>query len=705
MEALTRPATPEVEIGHVLFVGCCGIAEQPDEQKALQLQELDRTLLMSEEFQELLVEGKVLKLPLPTGVAVVAKEDSESCLFRIALDTWKAGLDQAKLPIALSIHSGPVFRQFDISMKETVAGAGVNIAKRLCDHANANELLVSAEFSKRLDEHWLRQLTPRDPVEIREGTFLDLFSMSEASPRGLPKPVSRQSTSFSPPQLRVVESPSRKVVLFYKRRCSPDEYLVNMLEVRLTELGHSVFVDRHLTGGVNWGKEIRRKIEEADFVVPLISMSAAQSEMVLGEIVAAAESQKTKRRPQIVPLRIAYEGDLPTEIGQYLNHIQYCLWEEMADDQRVIAELQNVFAKDPKVTQNIIEVKPSQLPSMSFEAVGGAVPLDSPFYIERKSDKLFKDAILARESTVLAKGARQMGKTSLLARGIQEARQLGWRVAVTDFQKIEPADFESSDRLFRALAESIYDGLGANLAPNDSWKETYGPNKNLERYLSAVIKEEDSHFVWALDEVDRLLVVPYGSEVFGLFRSWHNDRALNPHGPFGKLTQVFAYATEAHLFIRDLNQSPFNIGKHLTLEDFTLDESRRLNELYQSPIKAEDELFHLHEIVGGHPFLLRKALYTMQVYSLSLGEFSSLAVNDDGPVADHLKRIVFLLSKDPELAEELKLVLQDKPTTTESSFFRLRSAGVITGSSPSEPRMRCNLYRMFLRRHLLGSRA
>ena len=34
--------------------------------------------------------------------------------------------------------------------------------------------------------------------------------------------------------------------------------------------------------------------------------------------------------------------------------------------------------------------------------------------------------------------------------------------------------------------------------------------------------------VWAMDEVDRLFPCPFRSEVFGLFRSWHNARATEP---------------------------------------------------------------------------------------------------------------------------------------------------------------------------------
>ena len=41
-----------------------------------------------------------------------------------------------------------------------------------------------------------------------------------------------------------------------------------------------------------------------------------------------------------------------------------------------------------------------------------------------------------------------------------------------------------------------------------------------------------------------------------------------------------AYATEAHLFITDMNQSPFNVGARLTLKEFSKEQVTELNCLY-----------------------------------------------------------------------------------------------------------------------------
>ena len=80
-------------------------------------------------------------------------------------------------------------------------------------------------------------------------------------------------------------------------------------------------------------------------------------------------------------------------------------------------------------------------------------------------------------------------------------------------------------------------------------------------------------------------------------------RSLNPAGPWSRLTQIMAYATEAHLFITDLNQSPFNVGTRLTLTDFTLDQTTELNHRYGNPLQTLHEVSRFYRLVGGQPYL------------------------------------------------------------------------------------------------------
>jgi hypothetical protein len=207
--------------------------------------------------------------------------------------------------------------------------------------------------------------------------------------------------------------------------------------------------------------------------------------------------------------------------------------------------------------------------------------------------------------------------------------------------------------------------------------------------------------VWAMDEVDRLLTCKFGSEVFGLFRSWHNERSLDPASPWEHLTLAIVYATEPHLFITDPNQSPFNVGTKLELKDFTIEQAADLNERYGSPLNDEIEVSRYYRLLGGHPYLVHSGIFEIKRRDLTLTAFEELADQDEGPFGDHLRRILVLLARDPVLTETLREVLRGKPCPTTDGFYRLRSTGLISGHSAREAALRCLLYEHYLKRHLL----
>jgi hypothetical protein len=337
-----------------------------------------------------------------------------------------------------------------------------------------------------------------------------------------------------------------------------------------------------------------------------------------------------------------------------------------------------------------------------LEPVGGAVPLESKFYIPRPADEKFRAAIARQDSIVLVKGARQVGKTSLLARGLQQAREAGASVVLTDFQNLSSADLESFEKLLLSFADSFADQLDLDVSPRQLWKADRSPGINFEQYLrrEALLKTS-SQIIWGLDEVDRLFTCDFGSEVFGLFRSWHNKRALDPAGPWRRLTLAIAYATEAHLFITDLNQSPFNVGTRLQLEDFSFEQVAELNSRCGSPLRNPAEVARFQRLVGGHPYLARRGLHEMVSEGIDLAALEARADHDEGPFGDHLRRILVSLTQDAALSEVVREMLRGKPCPTPESFYRLRSAGLMTGDSASDARPRCQLYATYLETHLL----
>lgn len=488
-------------------------------------------------------------------------------------------------------------------------------------------------------------------------------------------------------------SKSRRVALLYKRCAQPDEELLGLISARLSESAYDVFIDRHLRIGIEWATEIEQQIRGADAVIPLLSAASVGSEMIAYEVqIAHEEAEKNKGKPRLLPIRVAFEDALPDELGNILNPLQYALWTGPDDTNRLLSELIASLREPAKLTPLREKLEP----------VGGAVPLDSEYYIVRPTDDEFYSAVVRLDSIVLVKGARQMGKTSVLARGLHRARQAGAKVVLTDFQKLNASDLDSIETFFVTLGEMLADQLDLDVLPQDVWNARRGPSMNFERYMRReVLGKIPNHLVWGLDEVDRLFTCDYGSEVFGLFRSWHNERSLDPTGPWQRLTLAIAYATEAHLFISDINQSPFNVGTRLTLEDFAFDEVEEMNRRYGSPLSNASEINRYYKLVGGQPYLVRRGLNEMVSRGMSLEEFVKVADRDEGPVSDHLRRFLVLLAQNADLCDAMRGVLGGKPSLTDESFYRLRAAGLISGDSARDPRLRCGVYQRYLEHHLL----
>ena len=511
------------------------------------------------------------------------------------------------------------------------------------------------------------------------------------------------------------------VVLVYKRDSVPDQELVGFIESNLEESGFSVFIDRCLTVGMDWARQIEKQIRSADAIIPLLSAESINSEMLSFEIETAHEAAQLQQgRPHLLPVRVNYTGPLPEPLAGILDSLQYFLWEGPQDSLGLATELVEALkhlpaeapapaAERPAGRSTAARAptpppaKPASTPARppAIEGIGGAVPLNSEYYLTRPADQELRAAISKRDSIVLIKGARQMGKTSLLARGLQQARELGYKAVSTDLQKFNAESFRTLDRLYQAMGESMADQLNLPMTTVGSWNPRRGPNANFERYVRhEVLGKVGAPLAWGLDEVDRLFVTPFGAEVFALLRSWHNERALDPGGPWSSLTIAIAYATEAHLFITDMNQSPFNVGTRLGLEDFTALQVAELNRRYRAPLKSQDELTRFYRLAGGHPYLVRRGLYEMSARKMPFDTFEEQAPRDESWYGDHLRRMLVLLVRDGALAEAMRGVLNNQPCPTTESFDRLRTAGLVAGHTAQEARPRCRLYASYLRQHL-----
>jgi len=509
-------------------------------------------------------------------------------------------------------------------------------------------------------------------------------------------------------------APSCSLVILHQPQASPDDDLALSLESALRKLGHAVFLDRRQVTGLKWAHELEEKLQQADLVVALISAASAQSELLAYQLEVAAQfAEQQAGRPALLPIRVFYRGPVSEALSARLHPIEFewsvdeeryhsrmVLWRSSADDPIMVGLIaERLTALTRRSEPQPPALSPATVrPLPHLEPAGGAVPLDSTFYLERPTDAVFLASVERRDSLVLVKGARQMGKTSLLARGLQRARTSGWRVVMTDFQKLQAPHFLTLAGFYGALAELISDSLDLEAPGAGHWERN--PNAAFEAFWIAALAHLPQSVLWAVDEFDRLFTSPLGTEVCGLLRSWHNARALDPALPWHRLTIAIAYATEAHLFIDDLNQSPFNVGTRLTLHDFTLAELAELNSRYGCPLTESSEVQQLHELLGGQPYLVRCALNEMASRQRRLEWVEHMAHEEESVFGEHLRRLLYSVSRDPAVTDAVRGLLTARAAPAKDLFYRLRSAGVIVGADPARARFRCQLYEHYLRRHL-----
>jgi len=185
----------------------------------------------------------------------------------------------------------------------------------------------------------------------------------------------------------------------------------------------------------------------------------------------------------------------------------------------------------------------------------------------------------------------------------------------------------------------------------DYWRRSLGNIQRCTRYVGRhLLRELDGPLVLAMDEVESLFEAEFRSDFFGMLRAWHNSRATKPR--WKRLDLALVTSTEPYQLIENLNQSPFNVGQILELQDFSAAQVAQLNQKHGHPFNPAGER-QLMELVGGHPYLSRKALYLVASKQLTVAELFDRAAEDRGPFGDHLRYHLFRMYDKAELVKAM----------------------------------------------------
>lgn len=345
-------------------------------------------------------------------------------------------------------------------------------------------------------------------------------------------------------------------------------------------------------------------------------------------------------------------------------------------------------------------VSPTTLPNpiaVVLDMPEGSVSLDSPFYIDRPpiEDECY-DTIDRPGALIRIKAPRQMGKSSLMQRVLNHSKQLNQKTACLNFQSADAEYLDNIDLFLQWFCASVSDELGLEEQLEKYWKGVLGSKNKctnyFQRYLLTTIPEP---ITLGLDEVDQVFQHPnIAQEFFGLLRAWHEKGKNEP--VWQKLRLIIVHSKEVYIPL-NINQSPFNVGLPIELPELTAAQVTDLVQRHGLPW-SDRETSQLMNIVDGHPYLVRKALYEIARGNLTLNEFAIAAPTEQGIFGDHLRRHLLNLNADPALAAAMRSVITSEQAirVDPTLAFKLRSMGLVELQG-NDVRPLCNLYRTYFR--------
>jgi TolB-like protein/class 3 adenylate cyclase len=177
----------QLEIAHVLFVDIVGYSKLSINEQRVAVDELTQIVRATEQFQKAEAADRLIKIATGDGMVLVFYTSPEAPV-RCAVELSRALKDHPRLRVRMGIHSGPVSGVVDVTGRTNLAGAGLNLARRVMDCGDAGHILLSKHVAEDLAEfeEWRPLLHDLGTCEVKHGmqvAIVNLWSDDVGNPQ------------------------------------------------------------------------------------------------------------------------------------------------------------------------------------------------------------------------------------------------------------------------------------------------------------------------------------------------------------------------------------------------------------------------------------------------------------------------------------------------------------------------------------------
>ena len=168
----------QLEIAHVLFIDIGGYSKLSINDQHAAVEELNRIVRASEQFQQAEAANRLIRIPTGDGMVLVFYTNLEAPA-QCAVEISRELKEHPRLQVRMGIHSGPVSGVVDVNERANLAGAGINIAKRVMDCGDVGHILLSKHVAEDLEEYeqWRPLLHDLGSCEVKHGIRVSVVNL------------------------------------------------------------------------------------------------------------------------------------------------------------------------------------------------------------------------------------------------------------------------------------------------------------------------------------------------------------------------------------------------------------------------------------------------------------------------------------------------------------------------------------------------